>query len=1238
MKKPFALLLLFGALTVLGDVEQRLELKAGWNLVSLTVEPADGSVASVFQGKNVGGVFGWWMANYAPVHTVEPGKGYWVYCENDATIVITGAAASARQITMTRGWNLIGPLPAYQVTPHRQIADLIMAWDADAAVQDYEQWNDPLYEAGRGYWVHAFSDVTIDFGPRTISGTVSGEVVEGVTLTLSGAADAQTLSAANGAYSFTDLLPGLYRVTPAAANVTFGPAARPGIVLRNADATGVDFTSHDNVADTSFLNQDPPGTYTFVTNGFAVQAQVKNLPPEAVASLSQAEGTITLSGRARGAYAVDDVLIGDADLRIAKKVLAVHERGRSTVLRVADAPLSDVLAPGASFTFQLKPDWSTASRSARGVADGRGLDQNDIDANGVIDLSNVSLLDLSVDADGVVDWAGSTLMGAAMAPEARPEALRHGRFAEGRTTADVKSGSLKVLPRWDLTYEADSRGGVSVSGTLQAHVVVDLEIEFVATGAVDCHFRGDLLPRLSVPVSTPTDPPVHLDLELEVPAGVRIAADAAGQLTLKCRSEYTLQANVSYDSVNGFSIDETVDKAYGAREVTPTADGTLSAELYLAPATGVRIYTRTGPRMWLNAYARAEATNTPAANADDLFVGLAGGVDLDSSASTLGNNDPKSGRLFTSCVTHDRWDLLGPQDGGAANNAPLATAVSSEASNSADAPRLLQLAASDADGDFLYYAVATQPAHGSVVHLNPSTGEAFHRPSAGFSGADSFTFLASDGLAQSQPATVTLEVLAATEPTARFAVAAHGLTAAFDASDSAADADTIADLQVRWDFDNDRTWDVDWTAAKTATHAYPAAGTVVAVCEVRNSAGAVDRARRVLDLRAAGSNCSPTAVFGVAVNGLTVSVDAGWSADNEDLLADLEVRWDWHGDRVWDTDWATLKTAEHAYSIADSHDVLLQVRDAAGNVSEINATVDLAATGLVGRHLVIDVSGGPDARGFPVTMLSSAPPGLLTDDAYKTVKIVLRRIAAGAFTMGSPPGEVGRYDPWETQHTVTLTQDFYIGVFEITQKQWEQVIGTTPSFFTGDKRPVEQVAWDAIRGGTWPGGDPGADAFAGKVRAKTGHAADLPTEGQWEYACRARSTAALNSGKNLTSSDSDANLAELGRYWHNGGSAHASDPVNGGSASVGGCAANAWGLYDMHGNVSEWCLDWHQADLGADPATDPTGPASGGLRTIRGGSWRDQAGGCRSASRNNYWPDGADSNIGFRLVVPAADR
>ena len=334
----------------------------------------------------------------------------------------------------------------------------------------------------------------------------------------------------------------------------------------------------------------------------------------------------------------------------------------------------------------------------------------------------------------------------------------------------------------------------------------------------------------------------------------------------------------------------------------------------------------------------------------------------------------------------------------------------------------------------------------------------------------------------------------------------------------------------------------------------------------------------------------------------------------------------------------------------------MSVKTSTGSNAAFLATVFAIglATALPGegnaRYLAVDlVHKAPDGRCL-MQMLDDVPAGGWTDE-YKTGKMVLRLVPAGTFRMGTSAREKGGeyFGKVETPHDVTVTKPFYIGVFEVTQKQWRHVMGgRSPAMFKGDTLPVEQVSYDNIRGtGTgsrWPAADEvDEDSFLGRLRKTTSIRFDLPTEAQWEYACRAGTATALGTGRNLSSAKECPEMAEAGWYGFNPGK-------NGdGTAKVGSFLPNAWGIYDMHGNVAEWCLDWWQGALGTGAQTDPKGPETGTWRAIRGGCWDGlvhlgHAAACRSAARGSYDcmtcanPMNASLYWGFRVVCPADVR
>jgi formylglycine-generating enzyme required for sulfatase activity len=223
------------------------------------------------------------------------------------------------------------------------------------------------------------------------------------------------------------------------------------------------------------------------------------------------------------------------------------------------------------------------------------------------------------------------------------------------------------------------------------------------------------------------------------------------------------------------------------------------------------------------------------------------------------------------------------------------------------------------------------------------------------------------------------------------------------------------------------------------------------------------------------------------------------------------------------------------------------------------------------------------------------------------MKLVL--IPKGTFQMGSPPGERGRRDE-ENQHWVTISTECYLGIYEVTQEQYESVTGTNPSEFKGDGRPVEQVNWEEAVDFCRRLSDLAEEKAAGRVYR-------LPAEAEWEYACRAGSKSAYYFN------DDPEELADYG--WYTSNSEFQTQPA-------GQMKPNAWGLYDMHGNVWEWCADWY-GDYPTGEVTDPAGPGVGSSRVVRGGSWFHSAVYCRSANRSKAIPAVRSSGFGFRVAL-----
>ena len=334
-------------------------------------------------------------------------------------------------------------------------------------------------------------------------------------------------------------------------------------------------------------------------------------------------------------------------------------------------------------------------------------------------------------------------------------------------------------------------------------------------------------------------------------------------------------------------------------------------------------------------------------------------------------------------------------------------------------------------------------------------------------------------------------------------------------------------------------------------------------------------------------------------------------------------------------------------------------------------------------YMVVDVSSAaqPDMQTYYPA--ADFVPGGVTSSLYKTTTLLMRKIMAKdvTWTMGSTTLETqNRQAAREGTHQVTLTNNYYIGVYEVTQSQWSQVAANSSAAanFTTERfmRPMENVSYNEIRNthstsssatavnaGTLAAA-PSSDSFLGLLRSKSGLDFDLPSEAQWEFAARAGNGVGYwNDGSPILNANPDANLNLLGRYLNNPTSNTSTSPAttiapaDGGTAIVGSYAPNAWGLYDMHGNVWEWCLDWYQENIAT--ATDASGnnyngrvnidpsnsanylsgaSASGANRVVRGGSWDLAAGRCRPAFRGYYAPSSRFSIVGFRLLCSAGLR
>ncbi len=338
----------------------------------------------------------------------------------------------------------------------------------------------------------------------------------------------------------------------------------------------------------------------------------------------------------------------------------------------------------------------------------------------------------------------------------------------------------------------------------------------------------------------------------------------------------------------------------------------------------------------------------------------------------------------------------------------------------------------------------------------------------------------------------------------------------------------------------------------------------------------------------------------IGLGGISTTDDAKESEDNQsqdvaDRLAELE-----------------RQQAEAATS--KSNDIAALTAELERTKKELASA--RSATPPAGARPVVPVPNTVNPPATPATSPSPFDP-LPTPDVETSGKaftipdlsMEMLWVKPGTFEMGSPTSEAGR-SKYETQHQVTLTEGFWLGKYEVTQAQWQKVMGNNPSHFKGAGRPVEKVSWIEVT--SFCDKLTALEREAGRLPA--GKAYQLPTEAQWEYACRAGTKTAFSFGDGLMSRQ--ANIS--------GGPRETTD--------VGKYPANGWGFHDMHGNVWEWCADWY-GDYPTGAARDPVGPAVGSYRVARGGSWYFTANFARSANRFRNEPAISYVILGFRLSL-----
>ena len=299
----------------------------------------------------------------------------------------------------------------------------------------------------------------------------------------------------------------------------------------------------------------------------------------------------------------------------------------------------------------------------------------------------------------------------------------------------------------------------------------------------------------------------------------------------------------------------------------------------------------------------------------------------------------------------------------------------------------------------------------------------------------------------------------------------------------------------------------------------------------------------------------------------------------------------------------TLPVGQHSYIVAcngyESEEGMVKLKASAPSNLQITLTKEAMATqqSTVNQPIVVQQ---------PVAQTPVTNRDIITIPVKDGISIDMVRVEAGTFIMGATPEMENPNSDEKPTHQVTLTNDYYIGKYEVTQALWQAVMGNNPSYFKGDNLPVGNVSWNDCQD------------FLIKINSITGKKFRLPTEAEWEYAARGgkKSRGYQYSGSN--------NLSDVAWYIDNKGS---------GPHAVGSKQANELGIYDMSGNVLEWCQDWF-GDYNSSSRVNPTGVNSGSSCVLRGGAWLINAMYCRSSFRCHYTPNHRDHFLGLRVVLP----
>ncbi len=527
--------------------------------------------------------------------------------------------------------------------------------------------------------------------------------------------------------------------------------------------------------------------------------------------------TLRLTSPTRDYMPGDVLVFSDAGDYIVLQIEESDSSDSGATYICSQPHISEVLTSG-NLSFRVAPDFSSVPTSGM---PGPNSSTGQVGPGNVIDLTNLSLFDITVGSDGQVDLENSSILGEGLIDSsAGIDSIDVSNSSSGFLRGRILSGGLTIHPTIDNHGRIDANGAFSYYGHIDAKIVYGFVIQFESSGSVDLEFHHDLLPPITVPIPGTAG---ALSAKLSIPGGAYLRSSA----TADCIVEYSAEYLYSFDyeaqdspwggftwSWSGESSQVQTD-----RSVEMFFDGRVTAGLYVEPTVSIQALYAVGVSAWLRPFVETDLIVPWQPNQAELFLGIEGGLGFDVAGLYHYRSEDLLGLQPLS------WDLVDSQGTGTETSAPLCPELAFTVPHGGSALPLE--AQADTSGP-LGFTVQSMPEHGFLGPVDPIDGTVLYTPNWGYTGPDRFEYTAYSGPLVGNTANVLLNVMDGTAPEGVFSyLSTVGAAVQFDAN-ATTDSESEANLlQVRWDFESDGQWDTSWTTQKTASHVYPQLGTYV---------------------------------------------------------------------------------------------------------------------------------------------------------------------------------------------------------------------------------------------------------------------------------------------------------------------------------------------------------------------------------------------------------------------------